>query len=119
MYIIELYLNGLKDAGTCTPAADSIVLLRHRRQALLSPEWTEQAAFEIQHAGYAYDLIGGVFAHINEDVDDQVEFIWLPNSRNKKGHTVRRDLNETMPISCLTIDPTQDLIVFLENNVDR
>jgi hypothetical protein len=110
-YIIELYLNGLKDAGTSTPAADSLALLRRRREVRLSLEWSKHVAFEIQHDDDVYDLVGGVFAHINKG---NLEIVRLPNSRNNNGHTDRRDLNGTV-ISCLTMDPTQDLIVLLED----
>jgi hypothetical protein len=110
-YIIELYLDGLKDAGTSIPAADAIALLRRRREAWLFLQWTEHVAFEIQRHGRVYDLIGGVFAHVNED---KLEIVRPPNSKNNNGHTDRRDLNGTL-ISCLTMDPTQDLIVLLED----
>lgn len=93
------------------PAADSVALLLQRREAWLSLEWSEHVAFKIRRHGGVYDLVGGVLAYLNKN---HLEIIRLPNARNGKGHTVRRDLNGTA-ILCFAMDPTQDLIVLLED----
>ncbi|KAF8194950.1 hypothetical protein BJ912DRAFT_159975 [Pholiota molesta] len=113
MYIIQLHLDGLEDCGTALPNADSVARLLERRRAWLSLEWTGRIAAEIPFSCWAdvWDLVGGAVAHVDEG---KLEIIQLPTSKGDEGRTVRRALSGFTPL-CVTMDPTQDLVVFLEN----
>jgi hypothetical protein len=115
MYIIQLHLDGLKDCGTALPNADSLARLLERRRAWLSLEWMGRIAAEIPFSCWAdvWDLVGGAVAHVNVD-EGKLEIIQLPTSKGDKGRTVRRTLSGLTPL-CVTMDPTQDLMVFLQN----
>ncbi|KAF8199013.1 hypothetical protein BJ912DRAFT_686105 [Pholiota molesta] len=117
MYIIHLHLDGLKDCGTSLPKADSVALLLQRRHAWLSLEWMERVTSEIPNdfrAADAWDLAGGALAYTDEEI---LEIITLPTLTDVKGYTVRRawDSTQSAHVPCFAMDPTQDLIVFLEN----
>jgi hypothetical protein len=115
MYIIHLHLDGLKDSGTVAPNADSVARLLQRRHAWLSLKWTGRVAAEILFscALDAWDLVGGALAYGDTDVG-KLEIIQLPTTGDDKGRTIRRALPAFTPL-CMTVDPTQDLMVHVEN----
>ncbi|KAF8192053.1 hypothetical protein BJ912DRAFT_275488 [Pholiota molesta] len=83
-YTIQLYLNGLKDAGTSLSLSVLIESLGRRRQAWLAPEVTGPVARQTQPA-CVYELAGGAFAHMSRD---HFEISWLPTARNDTGRTL-------------------------------
>ncbi|KAF8196413.1 hypothetical protein BJ912DRAFT_110485 [Pholiota molesta] len=113
LYIVQLHLDGLKDAGNSTPHSELIQhLLRHRNAWLsLTPRARlEYVALEMKHSCRAYEFVGGVFA----DTDRRhLEIVWLPTS-NSGSRTLRRTLSG-MSVRDFAMDPTQDLIVLLED----
>ncbi|KAF8192070.1 hypothetical protein BJ912DRAFT_924982 [Pholiota molesta] len=58
-----------------------------------------------------YEIAGGAFAHISSDY---FEISWLPTAHNANGRTHRTPLIGISPDE-FTMDPTQDLVVFLED----
>ncbi|KAF8194949.1 hypothetical protein BJ912DRAFT_159947 [Pholiota molesta] len=113
MYIIQLHLDGLEDCGTALPNADSVARLLERRRAWLSLEWTGHIAAEIPFNGCAdaWDLVAGAVVYADEG---KLEIIQLPTSKDDRGRKIGRALGGLTPL-CVTMDPTQDLMVFLQN----
>ncbi|KAF8198996.1 hypothetical protein BJ912DRAFT_1139832, partial [Pholiota molesta] len=111
MYIHQLHWDGLKACGTALPTADAIARLLQRRRAWLSLAWTERVTATIPFGSLvdAWDVVGGALAYVDEGT---LEIIQLPTAGNDKGRTIRRALGFT---PCITMDPTQDLLVFVEN----
>ncbi|KAF8194952.1 hypothetical protein BJ912DRAFT_160020 [Pholiota molesta] len=111
IYILHLYWDGLKACGTALPTADAVARLLHRRHAWLSLAWTESvtATIPFSTCSEAWDVVGGAVASVD---DGMLEIIQLPTAGNDKGRTIRRAFGST---PCLTMDPTQDLLLFVEN----
>jgi hypothetical protein len=111
MYIIQLYLDGLRDAETHIPSADAVALLLRRREAWQSLEWTAHIASEIQHDGRACDLVGDALAYMNKG---HLEIVRLRTLRTVKKHACLRTWSGTI-IPCFAMDPSQDLMVRLDD----
>jgi hypothetical protein len=60
-----------------------------------------------------YELAGRAFATVNKS--GHVEIVWLPTASDANRRTLRRPLNG-MSVGAFTMDPTQDLMVFLEDD---
>ncbi|KAF8171460.1 hypothetical protein BJ912DRAFT_995556 [Pholiota molesta] len=114
VYTIQLHLDGLKDSGTSTTYPDLIESLVRRRQAWLSPEMTEPLIHHTLHDCGACELAGGAFTNSNTTAEC-LEVIWAPISNGDQGRTLQRP-SIGISVRDLTIDPTQDLIILLEDN---
>ncbi|KAF8169653.1 hypothetical protein BJ912DRAFT_172135 [Pholiota molesta] len=114
VYTIQLHLDGLKDSGTSTTYPDLIESLVRRRQAWLSPEMTEPLIHRTLHDCGACELVGGAFTNSNTTAEC-LEVIWAPISNGDQGRTLHRP-SIGISVRDLTIDPTQDLIILLEDN---
>ncbi|KAF8169636.1 hypothetical protein BJ912DRAFT_999277, partial [Pholiota molesta] len=111
VYTIQLHLDGLKDGGTTIPYPDLIGSLARRRQAWLSPERIEPVTLYTQDDCRAYELAGGAFASTSEN---RLEILWLPTSNGVKGCTLQ-EASMGISVRDFTMDPTQDLIILLED----
>jgi hypothetical protein len=114
-YIVQLHLEGLTDAGTSTAHSELIMHLQRRRKARLSPNTIEKGesfTLNMKHECIAYELVGGAFADANMQ---NFEIAWLPTSSNDEGRILRRASTE-MRIRDFAMDPTQDVIAFLEDD---
>jgi hypothetical protein len=109
-YTIQLYLDGLKDAGTSYSHSVLIESLVRRRQAWLALD-VKEPLIRAQPYFTTYEIAGGAFAHISSDY---FEISWLPTAHNANGRTHRTPLIGISPDE-FTMDPTQDLVVFLED----
>ncbi|KAF8169646.1 hypothetical protein BJ912DRAFT_1067113 [Pholiota molesta] len=112
VYTAQLHLDGLKDCGTSIAYPDLIELLVRRRQAWQSPERREPLTCRTLRDSEAYEFVGGAFTNTSQGTDF-LQFIQVPISNGGQGCTVRRPLIG-IPVEALGLDPTQDLIVFLE-----
>lgn len=114
-YIVQLHFEGLTDAGTSTAHSELIMRLQRRRKAWLSPNTIEKGAcfaLNMEHECQAYELVGGAFADANMQ---NFEIVWLPTSSNDEGRTLRR-ASMGMQVRDFAMDPTQDVIAFLEDD---
>lgn len=98
-------------------AADRLALLLDRRKAWALLQWNKQVMVSTPGPCQAYELVGGVFAKsmISDGVLGASRHLLtsrLP-STGRSAHMVAR---EDLGFSCsdFAIDPSQDLIVFLE-----
>jgi hypothetical protein len=112
-YTIELHRDGLKDAGTSLSYPELIAFLRRRRQAWLSCEIKEPLIHHTQHNYDAFELSGSAYADISKG---HYEILWLPTASNVQAHAIRRPSIGISPVN-VTMDPTQDLMVILEEDV--
>ncbi|KAF8192058.1 hypothetical protein BJ912DRAFT_924971 [Pholiota molesta] len=113
-YTIELHRDGLKDAGTSLNYPDLIAALRRRRKKWLSLKIKEPLTYLTQHNCDVFELVGGAYADTSKDC---LEMRWLPNASNVKAKALQRS---SIGISAanFTMDPTQDLMVIVEEGDD-
>ncbi|KAF8171466.1 hypothetical protein BJ912DRAFT_119761 [Pholiota molesta] len=114
VYTMQLHLDGLKDSGTSTMYPDLIESLLQRRQAWLSPERTKPLIHHTLPSCRAYELVGGAFAN-SDTTTESLKVIWAPTSNGDQGRTLQRP-SVGFSVSNLTMDPTQDLMILLEDN---
>ncbi|KAF8153635.1 hypothetical protein BJ912DRAFT_868626 [Pholiota molesta] len=117
LYIIQLHFAGLTDAGTDIAHAELIERLRRHRQAWSFPNATgkrEYVAIDMQYQCHACELVGGVFANTD---GHHFEVVSPPTSSNEESRTPRA-AEPGMRIRDFTMDPTQDVIAFLEDERD-
>jgi hypothetical protein len=110
-YIIELGLDGMVDSGSSILShADRLAKLRERRKAWSSLSWKKRSIIKMQGLCHAYELVGGVFVKAS----GRLHFLasWLPSTTDDGCHIRRDDLE--MEARDFTIDPGQDLIIFVE-----
>lgn len=111
-YTIQLHFDGLKDVGTSITYPDLIEFLVQRRRAWLSLGPKKPLTRHTQHHCQVYDLVGGAFASTS---NDRLEIIWLPTVGNANGRVLQRP-SIGISVGDFAMDPTQDLIVFLEDD---
>lgn len=115
LYIIQLHLDGLKDAGTSMLHSELIQRLLCHRKAWLSLTSSEEIGYvplRMNHICRAYELVGGAFAHTDKQ---HLEIVWLPTFSGGETCTLQRASIEA-PIRQFAMDPTQDLIMLLEDD---
>jgi hypothetical protein len=118
LYIVQLHFEGLKDAGTSTSHSELIERLQRHRKAWLSPntiEKREYIAIDMKYQSRAYELVGGAFADSDRE---HFEIVSLPTSGNKES-CMPRGVELGMRIRDFAMDPTQDVIAFLELEGDN
>jgi hypothetical protein len=95
--------------------------LRHpQRLAWLALETKGPLTVRTQPDCDVFELAGGAFATAS-GATDHFEIVWLPTASDATKRTIRTPLNRTPLDENLlegqfTTDPTQDLIVFLEDD---
>ncbi|KAF9473965.1 hypothetical protein BDN70DRAFT_924892 [Pholiota conissans] len=117
-YRIQLYLDGLEDAGTSTSSASSLISdLRRYREACFTQEWSGFVKTSGLSSRYdnRYDddhkLGGGV---ISVTDGDHLEIVRLPNAKTGEGLvTIEHNLS-TEGVTVFCMDPTQDVMAILE-----
>ncbi|KAF8192046.1 hypothetical protein BJ912DRAFT_1041417 [Pholiota molesta] len=119
-YTIQLHLDGLKDGGTSLSHTERIESLMRRRRAWLALETKGPLTVRTQPDCDVFELAGGAFATAS-GATDHFEIVWLPTASDATKRTIRRPLNrrpldENLLEGQFTTDPTQDLIVFLEDD---
>ncbi|KAF8168775.1 hypothetical protein BJ912DRAFT_196465 [Pholiota molesta] len=118
LYIVQLHFDGLKDAGTSTAHYELIERLQRHREAWSSLNMIgkrEYVAIVMKYQFHAYELVGGAFA----DTDSQYfQIVSLPTSRNEE-RCKPRETEPGMLIRDFKMDPTQDVIVFLEDSLNQ
>lgn len=114
-YIVQLHLEGLKDAGTSMAHSELIEDLQRHCEAWLSPNPIEKRgyiAIDMKYESRASELVGGAFADTSRQ---HFEIVWLPTSSNKESRTLR-GAEPGMRIRDFAMDPTQDVIAFFEDD---
>jgi hypothetical protein len=117
LYIVQLHLAGLKDASTSTAHSQLIEHLHRYRDAWLSPDTTESkeyVAIDMKYQSRAYELVGGACAETDRH---HLEIVSLPTSNNNASLTPRV-VEPGMHIRDFAMDPTQDVIAYLEDDGD-
>jgi hypothetical protein len=111
-YIIDLGANGMEATSYMLPHADLLQKLRDRLKAW---EQLDRENFRVIPSGdfgecRAYELVAGTFSTSN---GSNLFVIWLPSATHD-GRVLHR---ETIGLSVrdFAIDPTEDIIVFLED----
>ena len=111
-YIIELGANGMEATSYTLPHVD---LLQKRRDRLKAWERLDLKKFRVIANGdfnfRAYELVAGTFSTSN---GSNLFVNWLPSATHD-GRVLR---HETIGLSIrdFAIDPTEDIIVFLEDD---
>ncbi|KAF8344607.1 hypothetical protein F5887DRAFT_1202729 [Amanita rubescens] len=112
LYIIELFKHKMVDCGDAiTSHAERLCALRDSQQAWRDLEWKSNVNVDVQGYCTAYELVGGVFAKTN---GEDMFLAWLPSAKSP-GYTVYHE-DIKMDLRDFAIDPTQDLIVLLEED---
>ncbi|KAF8169408.1 hypothetical protein BJ912DRAFT_1067197 [Pholiota molesta] len=114
VYTVQLHLDGLKDGRMSTSHPDLIDTIVLRRQAWRSLDAKEPLTRKTQR-GRAEELAGGAFATMSKD-RDHLEIIWLPTAGNTEDRRLQLPMTG-ITVQELTMDPTQDLLVFLEDRI--
>ena len=111
-YIIELGTNGMEATSYSLPHVDLLQKLRDRLKAW---EQLDRKRYRVIPSGNfgecrAYELVAGTFSTSD---GSNLFVIWLPSATND-GRVLRR---KTIGLSVrdFAIDPTEDIIVFLED----
>ncbi|KAF8192081.1 hypothetical protein BJ912DRAFT_962779 [Pholiota molesta] len=102
-YIVQLHLDGLEDAGTTTIHSKLILRLLHHRQAWHALDWRGYDVIDTKTVCRAYELVGDAFAHAN-------------GQNLEIGRTLRRTWPE-IAIEAFAMDPAQDMIAIVEDNI--
>ncbi|KAF9482977.1 hypothetical protein BDN70DRAFT_929632 [Pholiota conissans] len=112
-YTVQLHLDGFKDAGSTInmPYSDRLDHLLHRRRFWTSQHLSNPIAVHLEDG--SWEVADGVIA----GVDDlhQLKLVQFPPLYDAMGRTITRKL-PGFPIERFAMDPTQDVIAFLENN---
>ncbi|KIM34744.1 hypothetical protein M413DRAFT_450082, partial [Hebeloma cylindrosporum] len=110
-YMAQLALYGMEDTGSDLSYPDISSLLRDHQRAWELLDWKRTVTIEFPAYCQAYELVAGVFARSD---GKNLKIFGLP-SRTDDGYTMTR----TPDIHFLefAIDPTQDVVAFLEVSV--
>jgi hypothetical protein len=112
-YITQLALYGMEDTGSKISYLNLLFLLRDRQHAWERLEWKRSTTVVVPHYCKAYELVAGVFA----SSDGKNLYIFgLPSNRNE-GYALTRTPN--LPIRDFAIDPTEDVVAFLEEGTQN
>lgn len=111
-YIIELGANGMEATSYTLPQVDLLQKLRDRLKAW---EQLDCRRFRVIPSGdfgqcRAYELVAGTFSTSN---GSDLFVVWLP-SPTHDGRVLRREAIG-LSVRDFAIDPTEDIIVFLED----
>ena len=112
-YIIELGVNGMEATSYTLSHVELLQKLRDRLKAWEQLDWKK---FRVISSGNfsecrAYELVAGTFSTSN---GSNLLVVWLPSAI----HDGRALRHETIGLSIrdFAIDPTEDVIAFLEDN---
>jgi hypothetical protein len=88
--------------------------LQRRRHEWMSPKWAVNMSLELDHGYYPFDLVGGALTKRSLSV---LGIIML--STNSEHTQIKRALKNDSDfwVQCHTIDPTQDVIVLVEQEL--
>ena len=112
-YRIALFASGMEDGppGHMT-TSERFDLLRKYEASWKTIEWTEHNSL-ISGTGGVWELYGNVWAHSKER-DDVIEFVRLPS--RIRGIPMRQwTLRFEFSVRDFSMDPSQDLLVAIEN----
>ena len=112
-YRIALFASGMEDGppGHMT-TSERFDLLRKYEASWKTIEWTEHNSL-ISGTGGVWELYGNVWAHSKER-DDVIEFVQLPS--RIRGIPMRQwTLRFEFSVRDFSMDPSQDLLVAIEN----
>jgi hypothetical protein len=107
---VQLHLDGLERGGAPTGHADVLAAIARRRQAWRALDGTEPLARETYHGSRA-ELVGGAWASMSKH---RLEVVWLPAAGDVEDRRLQVRFVDVAARE-FTMDPTQDLLVFLEN----
>ncbi|KAF9471704.1 hypothetical protein BDN70DRAFT_938755 [Pholiota conissans] len=116
----KAYIKGVIYAGPL-PAAlypERLPYLHRQRCEWMSSKWTKISSVYLMHSGHTYDIAGRVCAQCNGNVLDVVTLPSSSISRKSERTTFNPaddDTNEEVCPEYLGIDPSQDLIVLIED----
>ena len=118
-YKIELEAEGLVDGVGCPlPVAERYKLLMERRKRWRYLAWWQATTFPAPASCQAYELVDGVFASSRSmplGASRHISFTRLPAPSEPARTTEREDLG--VPIRDFAIDPSQDLVALVVDDV--
>jgi hypothetical protein len=114
-YRIALFASGMVDGppGGLT-TSERLELLRRYEASWKNFEWSEYNTVHcLQGPGWHWDFIGNVWAH-HRGID-AIDIVQLPS--RLRGIPMRQwTLRFDFPVGQFSMDPSQDLLVMIENN---
>jgi len=110
-YSTKLELYHMEGTWSNTPFRNLLFLLRNRQHAWERLEWKRTTTVEVPQYCQAYELVAGVFASSD---GQNLKIIGLP-SHTSDGYSLTR--TSDVPIRDFAIDPTEDVVAFLEETV--
>lgn len=113
-YTIELAKDGMTDTGLINiPYTERLSLLWDRRRAWDTSHWKRRSVTPMHTAiCRAYELVAGLFVNCD---GDKFSLSWLPSAVTDGWQRLCQDPG--IIARDFAIDPTQDLIVFLEEGL--
>ncbi|KAJ7457941.1 hypothetical protein B0H11DRAFT_2286734 [Mycena galericulata] len=112
-YSIELWADGMVAGpsrfGSTIPAVERLRALSAHRSGWRTLNWTSHAVIPIASSARAYDLVHGVFAQQDAGLFTATWLQSIPDEETRT--TSSRDLG--IEPQDFTMDPTQDLVVFV------
>ena len=103
----------MEDTGSKIPYLNLLFLLRDRQHAWERLKWKQTTTVVVPHHCKAYDLVAGVFASSD---GQNLNIVGLPSNGNE-GYAMTRTPN--FPIRDFAIDPTEDVVAFLEESTQN
>ncbi|KIM36026.1 hypothetical protein M413DRAFT_449469 [Hebeloma cylindrosporum] len=110
-YLVKLALYGMEETGSGVPHPNVSPLLDDHRRAWELLDWKRTTTIEVAPHCQAYELVADVFASSD---GSKLSIVGLPSSRSD-GYTMTR--TPDVPFRDFAIDPTQDIVAFLEVSI--
>lgn len=104
-------MDGLEGSGFVASHSELLSHLHDRRLSWAEANWKQVTRLEIENNCIAYELVAGTFAMSD---GQNLSLTWLPSAMKGSHHLEYRPLG--FSVRDFTLDPTQDLIVLLEDD---
>ncbi|KAF4565366.1 hypothetical protein EYR36_001937 [Pleurotus pulmonarius] len=115
-YLFELGLDGLVDCATSTSSYhERLKDVLERRRSWANISWRKSSSIRLPGRGEhlsAYDCVAGVLAKLSQH--RTFIAVHLPSINDPVPHWIKHEL--AFPAKTFAMDPTQDLVVFLEKD---
>ncbi|KAF8625451.1 hypothetical protein AX17_006852 [Amanita inopinata Kibby_2008] len=100
-----------RERSFSAPYAERLKAVKDRQKAWRRLDWRKMETVEVSGMCTAYELVGGVFAKTS---GRDLFFSWLPSARSEGRVIHHQDVG--LQLRDFAIDPTQDLIVMLQED---
>lgn len=111
--MLELSVNEMEDTASDIPLPARLSRIRDLRINWANLMWEDDKQLQLRIFDYrSHAFVAGVCAIL---AGETLKVMWLPSIRDA-GRTLEHQLPGILPSGDFSIDPTQDLLVFLEIN---